>query len=289
MRVARATRPARAEATLDWLLLVGLCLAFAPAFLSMSRVWGAVDYQAHGYLIAPVAAAMAWSRRGALARAGRLPHAGGALLWLVAMAAYAVGLLAGLTALQGVAFPVALAGLLAWRRGFSAVSALGFPLAYLLFLVPVPPQGLAPLVTGLQSLVIGVAIALLQVLHVPALREGNVLLLPEGSLFVAEACSGITSIVTLLPLAGLLLFLTPGARCRGVWLLLAVFPIATFWNLVRVLCTVAAVRSLGVAKATTGSLHDAAGMLTFVMGCLTLVALGARLPGRAAPAGRTGT
>ena len=257
-------------------MLAALVLAFAPSVLAMSEVWAVVDYQAHGYLVPPVALAMAWSRREALARAGRRPMRSGPLWVSAAALAYAVGLLADLISLQGLAFPAALAAGVAWRRGRAALGVLAFPIAYLFFMIPVPPQWLAPLVTGLQSFVTTVAITLLHGLAVPALREGNVLVLPEGSLFVAEACSGITSIVTLLPVAALLVFLAGNSLRQGAWLMLAVFPVAMFWNLVRVLTTVMATRSLGVVKATTGSLHDTAGMLTFVMGCLTLLALSSR-------------
>jgi len=258
-------------------LLAAIALVFSPALLAMAEVWAVVDYQAHGYLVAPVAAAMAWSRRDAVARAGRRPAPAGLGLLTLALAAYAVGLLADLVSLQGVALPAALAGLVLWRRGAGALAALAFPIVYLVFLVPVPPQWLAPLVTALQGFVTGMAITILHALEVPALREGNVLVLPEGSLFVAEACSGITSIVTLLPVAALLVFLMGGRARTGAWLLLSVVPIAMLWNLVRVLATVAATRSVGVVKATTGSLHDTAGMATFVMGCLSLLVLSAWL------------
>ncbi|NNL65509.1 MAG: exosortase/archaeosortase family protein, partial [Myxococcales bacterium] len=207
-------------------------------------------------------------------------------LWvfMAALLAYVAGLMADLLSLQGVAFPLALAGLVAWRRGGGTLRVLAFPLAYLLFMVPVPPQWLTPVVTRLQGFVTWTASAVLEIARVPALREGNVIVLPEGSLFVAEACSGITSIVTLLPVAALLVFLTPGPRRHG-WLLVAsVVPIAMLWNLVRVLATVAATRSVGVVQATTGSLHETAGMLTFVAGCLSLLALSAWL-GRNPPAG----
>lgn len=272
----------------DGVLLVAVLVAFSPALVAMSAVWAAVDYQAHGFLVGPVAAAMAWSRRRRFAgTAVARPERAGLLLLTLALAAYAAGLLADLLTLQAVALPAALAGLAWWRRGRRAARTLAFPIAYLLFLAPVPPGWLAPLVTALQGFVTRVAMALLHVADVPALREGNVIVLPEGSLFVAEACSGITSIVTLLPVAALLVFLTPGRRRHGLLLVASVVPVAMLWNLVRVLATVAATRSLGVVRATTGSLHETAGLLTFVMGCLTLLALSAWLGRHDRAAGRT--
>jgi exosortase len=263
---------------LDAVLLLAVLAVFAPALVSFSAVWDAVDYQAHGYLVGPVAAAMAWSRRSALGE--RRPEPWGLALLILALAAYGAGLLAGLLALQGIALPLALAGLVLYRRGARALGSLASPIAYLVFLVPVPPQLLSPIVTQLQSFVTAAAITVLHVAGVPVLREGNVIVVPEGSLFVAEACSGITSIVTLLPVAALLAFLTPGPLRRAVALLLAVIPVAMFWNLVRVLLTVGATRWVGAERATTGWLHDSAGMLTFVMGCLTLLALSAIAPDR---------
>ncbi len=248
-----------------------MLLVFSPAFLAMAEVWEVVDYQAHGFLVGPVAAAMAWSRRESFAAASA-PGAGlGLVLLVAALLAYVAGVMAEVLSLQGVALPLALTGLVLWRRGGAALRVLAFPIAYLLFMVPVPPQWLTPLVTKLQAFVTNAAMTVLRPLDVPVLQEGNVLVLPEGSLFVAEACSGITSIVTLLPVAALLIFLAPTTRRQSIGLLLAVVPIAMFWNLVRVLVTVAATRQVGVVQATSGSLHDTAGMLTFVAGCVTLL------------------
>jgi len=263
-------------------ILLGLVLAaFWPAALSLAEVWSTVDYYAHGYLVAPVAAAMAWSRRGG--PAGGQDWRGLAIL-LVSLLGYAVGLLGDLLSLQGLALPVSLAGLALWRRGAPGLRRYSLPAAYLVFMVPVPPQWLAPVVTGLQSFVSESAVRFLQALAVPVLREGNVIVLPHGSLFVAEACSGITSIVTLLPVAALLAFLAPMGPVRSVALLASVVPVAMLWNLVRVLVTVVAVEAVGVERATGGALHESAGLITFGLGCVTLLAL-QLLVSRGPPAG----
>jgi len=270
-------------------LLALLFAAFSPALLALSEVWDKVDYYAHGYLVIPVAAAMAWSRRGLVRAPGERDGRGLGLL-ILALLGFAVGLLAGLLLLQGLMLPLALAGLAWWRLGAAGLRHLAFPIAYLVFMVPLPAQWLTPLVTRLQMLVTQGGIAVLHALEVPALRAGNVIVVPEGSLFVAEACSGITSIVTLLPVAGLLVFLVPVRRFAAVALMLSVVPVAMFWNLARVLLTVAAVREIGVGRATTGSLHDSAGMLTFTLGCLSLLLLSSRFarPGSASPRGAGG-
>jgi exosortase len=103
-----------------------------------------------------------------------------------------------------------------------------------------------------------------------------VLQLASGeSLFVAEACSGITSIVTLLPLAVFLAYFTERSLGRRLVLVAAVFPLAMFGNLLRVIGTVIASGYVGVERATGGLVHDSAGLLTYVIGCLALLGVGA--------------
>jgi exosortase len=114
-------------------------------------------------------------------------------------------------------------------------------------------------------------------------RQGNVLLLGSGeSLFVEEACSGITSIVTLLPLAVVLARFTLDPGWRRAALVALVVPIAMLGNLVRVIATVAAAGRWGAARATEGSLHESAGIITFAGACLLLIAIGVVL-GRGQP------
>jgi exosortase len=106
-------------------------------------------------------------------------------------------------------------------------------------------------------------------------RSGNVIELPAGdSLFVAEACSGITSLVTLTPLAIVLAYFTENKLARRLTIVFAVVPAAMLANLLRVIVTVLAAERYG-AEATTGSwLHELAGLFTFTLACLALIGLG---------------
>jgi exosortase len=118
-------------------------------------------------------------------------------------------------------------------------------------------------------------------------REGNVIALPgDEFLFVAEACSGITSIVTLLPIALLLAHLVLRSLARQALLVAAVVPVAMLLNLVRVVATTLAARAWGAQAVTEGAVHDAAGLLTVVGSCLLLVAAGLALRGREGEAPR---
>lgn len=269
----------------EWLLAGALALAFAPALLALADVWSALDYQSHGYLVPLVALWAAWSGGSERAGLSRRRDARGAALLAVALTVYGLGLAAGSAPLQGLALVGAVAGGVLWMRGAAWLRALAFPVAFLLFMVPIPPDWIRPLIVKLQLFVSEASVTILQPLGVGVARQGNVLRLAGGeSLFVAEACSGVTSVVTLTPLAVLLAWLLRTPPARALVLVAAVVPIAMAANLLRVTGTVLAAGRFGVDVVTEASLHELAGLGVYVLGCLVLVALaGALAPARAAP------
>jgi len=258
----------------DWLWLGALAVAFTPALAALARVWLAHDYYSHGFLVPLVAFWMFQAERRSL------PPAGSDRRGLVAIAAaglvYAAGFLAGDATLQGLALVGAVAGAVLRLYGPVGLRRVAFPVAFLLFMVPVPVSILNPLIVQLQLLVSTLAVEILHVFGFSVLREGNVVLLPgDERLFVDEACSGITSIVSLLPLGVVLAYFTERTALRRLALVAAVIPFAMFGNLVRVLATVVGADAFGVERVTRGALHDSAGLLTFVFSCLLLIGFGA--------------
>jgi exosortase len=128
----------------------------------------------------------------------------------------------------------------------------------------------------LQLLVSSVGVEFLQQGGIAIFREGNVLTLPGGrSLFVAEACSGITSLITLLPIGVFIAYFTESISWRRLVLVGAVVPIALAGNLLRVILTVLFSIHVSVEFATRGPLHEWAGVATYVIGCACLLGVGA--------------
>jgi exosortase len=262
----------------DALLLGLLALAFAPALAAMARVWGSVDYLSHGFLIPLVAGWAAWRDRARLAELPARRDRRGLFLLVLALLVYGLGLAAGLVALEGAAFVAAVAASVLLLRGPLWLRALGFPIGFLLFMVPPPEAWLLPLIVWLRLLVTTVAVGVLHALSIPVMQEGNVLVLPGGeSVFVADACSGVTSLITLLPLAVLLAYYVERSLARRLMLVASVVPIALGGNLLRVVVTVIAALGVGVARATESALHQVAGLLTYLLGCLALLAVSAIL------------
>jgi exosortase len=260
------------------LLLVLVAAAFAPVVVELARVWWSVEYYSHGFLVPMVAGWIALRLRREAPDVPVAPDARG--WWVIACAAlaYLVGLAGSLLTLQGAALVLAVAGVILRLGGPGALRTLAFPVAYLLFMVPLPAAWITPVVVALQLAVSTAAVAILHWRGLPVAREGNVILLPgDQSLFVAEACSGITSMITLVPLAVFLGYFVLATLRGRVWLALAVVPLALLANLVRVVATVLAALAWGAGAATGGTLHESAGLATFVASCLLLLAAAAGL------------
>ena len=272
------------------LIAAFLALAFAPAVISLARIWSSVDYYSHGFLV-PLVAYWIARRDGKTRlrpRDERAP-AGGAVIGF-ALALYAAGLAAGAAGLQGLGLIVAVAGGALYLLGRDGLRALAFPIAFLVFMLPIPNAWLTPLILDLQLLVSSSAVAVLHAFGATVAREGNVVLLAGGdSLFVEEACSGITSIVTLAPLAVVLAYFTQRTLWRRLALVAAAAPAAMVANLLRVVLTVIMAQRLGAERATNNALHESAGLLTFVLACLALIGLGALLRGPRARVARPGS
>ena len=256
----------------EWGLIAALGVVFAPGLANLAGVWSSVDYYSHGYLVPVAALIAALGLRGELAAAPSKRDGRGAALLALAVAVYWLGFASGVVALQGAALVAAVAATVLYLRGPQWLAIASFPVGYLGFMVPLPEAWLSPVIVRLQLFVSQAGVWILQLFQFPVYRDGNVIELPGGqALFVAEACSGITSIVTLLPLAALLAWYTQPTLGRRLLLVAAVVPLAMLGNLLRVLGTILAARGYGATLATEGLVHDSAGILSYALGCLALL------------------
>jgi exosortase len=146
-------------------------------------------------------------------------------------------------------------------------------------MVPVPPAWLSPVIVQLLLFVTSGAVWALQTVGMPVLREGNVLTLPGGeTLFVAEACSGLTSLVTLTPIAVLVAWLAPISRSWKLVLVALIVPIAMLANMIRVVGTALGAARWGAAAVTEDPAHTLVGLAVYAVACLLLLAVARMLP-----------
>ncbi|WP_158292079.1 exosortase A [Paracraurococcus ruber] len=287
---AATLRPASAwTATLA---LIGLGLAaigglFWREATAAVRVWDASATYNHCWLVLPIAAWLAWSRRGRLASLTPQPLPWAALLALPAglawLAAERLGIMEGRQfAALGMVYVLALA-VLGWR----VCRAMAAPLLYLVFLVPFG----AFTVPALQRITAWLIEIGLQITGVPHYIDALVIETPAGAFLVAEACAGLRFLIATLAFGALyafVMFRSPGRRLAVMALALVVPIIA---NGLRAFGIVLLGQYLGSAEAAAAD-HILYGWIFFSIVLLLLILAGlpfredgAPEPRRPAPAG----
>jgi exosortase len=155
--------------------------------------------------------------------------------------------------------------------GWPQLRALAFPLALLLLSVPVPAIVMTRITLPLQFVASAFAELALNGLHIPVLREGNVLVLSNATLQVAEACSGIRSLMSLVALALVIAKFSERRAAARAAIVAAAVPVAIAVNTFRVTVTAIGTSYFGPATAQ-GAVHEAVGMVMFLIALALLFA-----------------
>jgi exosortase B len=259
-------------------LALGLLLMYGPtAWNASHNLWTSEEY-AHGPIIIAVSAWWFWHRRLRFrAAAGEGGGTGAWVLLLAGGAIYAIGRAEQIWLLEiGSSMPM-LAGSIAALYGWRAVREIRFAILFLFFAIPLPGAIVDEITAPLKLGVSVTAEELLYLTGYPVAREGVVLSLGQYKLLIADACSGLYSITSLLALTVVYLNAVHTAgRAHNLLLLASSVPIAFAANVLRVMALGLITYYWGDA-AGQGYLHGTAGIMTFVTALLLLLATDALL------------
>ena len=253
-------------------LVVGLLAMYVPVIWDASfGLWNSED-QAHGPIVVAVSLWWAWTRRAVFRAVPDQPvDAPAWALLLFGTATYVIGRSQQVWMLQiGSAIPV-LAGSIAILFGRGALRDMRFAILFLVFAIPLPGSIVDELTAPLKR---GVSVAAEDLLYLwgyPVARDGVVITLGQYKLLVADACSGLYSMTSLLALT--VLYVNGSRRAgalRNAFLILASVPFAFAANVMRVLLLALITYHLGDA-AGQGFLHGSAGVTMFLTAVACLV------------------
>jgi len=244
-------------------LTVGLAMGiFTPVLYHMVLHWKLVPDYSHGFLVAPLAAYFAWERRDAFARTPIEPSWWGVVPLLLGVMALAVGRLGVELMAMRTGVLLTVNGLVLLLMGRAVYRVLLFPLCFLFLMVPLP-QSLANTITfPLQLIASDLAMHPLYWLQIPALREGNIIHLSNTQLLVAEACSGLRSVMALGTLGVVFAYFFRRRWIERLILIVSTLPIAILVNAFRVGLTGVLTHYFG-EEAANGVIHTTEGFFTF--------------------------
>lgn len=252
-----------------WFIALSIATYF-PILRHLVWQWSNDEDVGHGFFVPVVAGYIAWQRRDELMALTLRPSRWG---WLIliwgALQAY-IGTLGAELFLQRTAYLLTLVGILMALGGKPLLKALTFPMVLLCFMVPLPTMVYNEITFPLQLLASRVAEVVLGWLSIPVLRDGNVLELASQRLSVAEACSGIRSLLSLSFLSLVYAYFFDSKVWMRWVLLLLTIPIAILVNSARV--TMTGVLSEVNPELAKGLFHEVEGWLVFVLALILLFA-----------------
>ena len=255
------------------IVLIGLIgwLYFSIILHLVGQWWQDPNFS-HGFFVPAFALFVLWQDRARLGGFVPAPSIWGLGIIVLALFVLVIGVLGAELFLSRISLLLLIAGLVVYFRGWQFFRAILFPWAFLVLMIPIPAIVFNQITFPLQLLASRVAASVLPWAGVPVLREGNVINLPAMTLEVAEACSGIRSLLSLGTLAIIYGYLMEPRISIRIILALAAIPIAVTANSLRILGTGLLVQYWDPQKAE-GFFHAFSGWLIFVVSLAMLFAL----------------
>jgi len=257
-----------------------IAFCFLLLYLSVMRGlvsdWIRMPDFSHGFLIPIVSLYFVYERRKELSVLSPSTAWGGFGLIVFGILLNLLGNLATEFFTMRFSMLVVLGGIILFLLGKEFYKTLLFPLGFLIFMIPIPSVLMDRITFPMQLFASKVAARSLYLIGIPVLREGNIIQLANTSLEVAEACSGIRSLISLLALSVVFAYFSQNTTLKRVLLVLSTFPIAIIANAARVTGTGILAHHYG-DKVAQGFFHGFSGWILFVVAFVCLFLLGAML------------
>jgi len=257
------------------LVLLGLLtlvffVVFLPTWQSLFKTWSSSDDYSHGFLIVPLSLYLVWQKKEEYQSELIKPSWIYFPFVLFSLLLYLLAQFAEIATLSSLAMIIFIGASLLFLFGFRVLKLSIFPLFLLVFMVPVPAQIYATLTIPLQLFVTKMTVLIASSIGIPIIREGNVLSLPEHTLQVVQACSGLRSIMTLMTLGIVIAYFSLKSNLLRAVLFLFAIPIAVLVNIMRVLAMVIAFYYYNY-DLTGGTIHTAFGAIIFGLALVLFV------------------
>ena len=214
-------------------------------------MWGTQPDYSHGFLVIPAAAYFAWVRRATRPPLAMRLNTLGLVLLAVSVALRGANSLLFIGALDGWSLPFWAAGAACLLGGLPFLRWLLPSIGFLAFMIPLPYRIEGALSLPLQRVATQLTCWLLECLGEPAVADGNVVMIHDTRLLVAEACSGLRIFISVFAIAYAFCVLTSTSSGKSTdlapsawrpwWsrcaVLAGVLPVAVVANALRIAAT----------------------------------------------------
>jgi len=250
-------------------LLLALGAAYATIVPGMISDWYNDENYSHGFLVPVISAYFLSQNWSELKKTPLRPSNIGLLVIVGSLLLLMLGFIGTEYFTMRASLVFLLAGIVLYWFGWGVLRLSALPIAFLIFMVPLPYIVYDSIAFPLKLLVTQASVAVLKMLSVPVVSEGNIIMFPQTVLEVADACSGLRSLMSLVTLAVAVAFMMHKSVLNRTILILSAVPVAILTNMFRVIVTGFLASHYGAAAAE-GFFHEFAGMAVFILAMVIL-------------------
>jgi len=253
------------------IILISLIVTaiYFQVIIEMVAQWWDDSNYSHGFLIPVVSGYLIWQKKESLVNFLYQKSNLGLIIIILGAIIYIMGTAAAEFFTVRFSFILIIFGIILFFFGREFMKELWFPILFLIFMIPIPYVIYYSVTFPMQILSSQAASSFLQLIGLPAVRQGNIINLPNYSLEVAEACSGLRSLMTLSALGAAMAYMTHKTTFGGILLFLLSGPIAICANVFRIVITALGAYFIS-PKLAEGFLHEVSGLIVFLVGFISL-------------------
>ncbi|MFN4258325.1 MAG: exosortase/archaeosortase family protein [Gemmataceae bacterium] len=220
------------------ILLTIMTVAYGGPLRQLENYWANDPQYSHGYLVPIFALYLLWMRRGQirLETKDKQILLGFGLIFLGCGIRW-VGHRFNFQTLEFISLIPCLGGIFLIVGGWTYLKWSWPALLFLVFMIPLPHRVSIMLAYPLQRLATIVSAYIMQLFGLPALAEGNIILLNEVEIGVVEACSGLRMLMVFIALSSAVALISTSPTWEKCIIIVSALPIAIMANLIRIIGT----------------------------------------------------
>ncbi len=254
------------------LTALALSVIYGPVLATMVHVWRTDSYAGHGMFVPIFSTLFLWMGRGRIRAAAGRGDPAGMLVIVLALGILFVGKWVESILIQGLSVVLAIAGLVLLGFGMRCLRQTAFPIAFLLFMVPLPRPVVDALTRHLQNFAAGFAGSVLEILDIPVHQTGVLIFLSTITLEVEEVCNGLRFLMALLVFTVAFAHVSQRTLARKLVLIASAVPVAVLANAARVAMVAVGVHYVG-PQAAIGIIHNIIAKVAWALTIIPLVGL----------------
>ncbi|MBP9853831.1 MAG: exosortase/archaeosortase family protein [Candidatus Omnitrophica bacterium] len=258
------------------LAFLAMIIAYFPTLIWMWDRWFTRDsYYSHGILIPFVSLFLIYQMKEELAKIKPKESPWGMRLIIAGVVIHLLASHPNIRVyfVSGFSIMLVIPGLILYLYGAEMLKKVAFPIAFLVFMIPLPLVVINKLSLQLKLFAAELATQLLNSIRIQAVREGSIIHMRHAEVIVDDVCSGLRSLISLTALGAIFAFWLKDAMWKKLVLFFSTIPIAIITNMCRVVI-LSAISEIWGSQYAVGWVHDTAGFMVFALAFIMLYAVG---------------